>query len=86
VLGVKASIRYIPALNTTWNLGNLFQAQKELAQARQMFQRALAGFQAVLGPSCAQSRRRESALATLEAPKGRPRTLVVGRIQRRIPR
>ncbi|OCK81058.1 hypothetical protein K432DRAFT_296369, partial [Lepidopterella palustris CBS 459.81] len=36
-VGMENVDRYIPALNTVWGLGNLFQAQKELVQAKQMF-------------------------------------------------
>ena len=82
-LGMENIDRYIPALNTMWGLGNLFQAQKELVQAKQMFQRALTGFQVVIGASCAQSQQLGRALASLDAPKSKSRTLI-GRIKRRI--
>lgn len=68
---------------TMWGLGNLFQAQKELAQAKQMFQRALTGFQVVLGVSCAQIQQLGRALASLDAPKSKSRALI-RRIKRRI--
>ena len=82
-LGMENVDRYIPALNTMWGLGNLFQAQKELVQAKQMFQRALTGFQVVIGASCAQSQQLGRALASLDAPKSKSRTLI-GKIKRRI--
>jgi tetratricopeptide (TPR) repeat protein len=82
-LGPDNVERYIPALNTMWNVGNLFQEQKEPAQAKPMFERAFAGFKVVLGASCAQSQQLERALASLDAPKSKSRTLVA-RIRRRI--
>ena len=71
-LGMENVDRYIPALNTMWGLGDLFKAQKELVQAKQMFQRALTGFQAVIGVSCAQSQQLGRALASLDTPRVNP--------------
>ena len=65
-LGLKYVERYQPALNTIWNLGDLFAAQVHLDKAKEMYSRAHTGFRAVLGPSSDQCQRIERNIASLD--------------------
>jgi len=49
-LGTDNIITYIPALNTLWGLGSLFERQADFAKARIMYLKALAGYKQVIGP------------------------------------
>jgi hypothetical protein len=82
-LDIETVKTYIPALNTVWNLGSLFQTRKELPNAEQMYRKALAGFQVVLGASCTQSQELERALESVDTARSKPKTLV-SRIKRRL--
>ncbi|XTI93092.1 HET-domain-containing protein [Cenococcum geophilum] len=64
--------RYRPALNIILNLGYLFAAQGGLTEAKAIYLRALASFQALLGPSSNNCRRLEHALASLNPQQGIP--------------
>jgi hypothetical protein len=50
-LGVENITTYIPALNTIWNLGSLYKDETDLAKARIMYLKALAGYEKVVGPN-----------------------------------
>ncbi|OXV10858.1 hypothetical protein Egran_01381, partial [Elaphomyces granulatus] len=65
-LGLENVTRYLPALNTMWNLGYLFATQGRLAEAKEMFSRAYTGFRAVLGPSSNECQRLEHNIASLD--------------------
>ena len=49
-IGLENVGTYRPALNTMLNRGNLYMEQGELTQAREVYSRALMGFQTILGP------------------------------------
>jgi hypothetical protein len=49
-LGADNVTTYIPALNTIWGLGSLFERQADLAKAKIMYSKALAGYEKVVGP------------------------------------
>jgi len=53
------------------SLGHIFAAQGELTEAKAIYSRALAGFQALLGPSSDNCRRLERALASLNPQQGK---------------
>jgi tetratricopeptide (TPR) repeat protein len=67
---------YIPALNTSWGLGSLFEHQADFAKARIMYSKALAGYEKVVVPDhprCQSLREILQALNTVaekEAMKG----------------
>ncbi|KAE9372964.1 HET-domain-containing protein [Stipitochalara longipes BDJ] len=51
-LGVENITTYIPALNTIWNLGLLFEKEgTNLVKARIMYSKALTGYEKVFGPN-----------------------------------
>jgi hypothetical protein len=75
-LGPVTVARYRPALNTVWNLGNLFNAQGELTEAKTVLSRAFNGFQDLLGPSSDECEDLERALASLHSSKSKFRKVV----------
>jgi tetratricopeptide (TPR) repeat protein len=70
-LGLKNVARYRPALNTIWNLGDLFAAQRHLDKAKEMYIMACAGFQVLLGPSSNECQCIERGIASLDATQGK---------------
>jgi len=66
-LGLDNVARYRPALNTMWNLGDLFAAQGHLSEAKEMYSRARTGFQVLLGPSSDRCQRLERSIASLDS-------------------
>ena len=57
---------YIPALNTIWGLGSLFERQADLAKARIMYSKALVGYEKVGGPDHPRSRSLRDNLRALD--------------------
>ena len=57
---------YIPALNTIWGLGNFFEVQADLAQARTMYSKALVGYEKVVGLDHPGSRKLQDLLLALD--------------------
>ncbi|KAH9203165.1 hypothetical protein DL95DRAFT_255345, partial [Leptodontidium sp. 2 PMI_412] len=55
-IGPDNIITYIPALNTIWGFGYLFELQADITKARTMFAKALCGFEQVFGPEHAKSK------------------------------
>jgi hypothetical protein len=55
-LGADNTTTYIPALNTIWSLGFLFERQADSAKAKIMYSKALLGFEKVVGPNHPSSR------------------------------
>jgi tetratricopeptide (TPR) repeat protein len=69
--GLENVARYRPALNTIWNLGDLFAAQGYLDKAKEMYSRAGTGFQALLGPYSNECKRIERSIASLNTTQGK---------------
>ena len=57
---------YVPALNTTFNLGLLFEHQAKIAPARIMFSKALRGYEQVFGLDHAESETARNKLCALD--------------------
>ena len=70
-LGLENVARYRPALTTMSNLGNLFNTQGHLGEAKEMYSRARTGFQALLGPSSHQCLKIERRIASLDSMQGK---------------
>jgi hypothetical protein len=66
-IGPDNIITYVLALNTTLNLGLLFECQADLAKARTMFSKALRGYEQVFGPDHAKSETLRDQLCALDA-------------------
>jgi hypothetical protein len=66
-IGLDNIITYVPALNTTLNLGLLFECQADLAKVRTMFSKALRGYEQVFGPKHAKSETLRNKLCALDA-------------------
>jgi hypothetical protein len=49
-------ITYVPALNTMWGFGCLFEVQADLTKTRTMYTKALGGYEQVFGPEHAKSK------------------------------
>ena len=77
VLGLENAARYRPALNTIWGLGNLFEAQRHLDKAKEMYSKARTGFQVLLGPSSNECQRIERRIASLDATQGKCRDIFI---------
>jgi tetratricopeptide (TPR) repeat protein len=58
---------YVPALNTTFNLGLLFEHQANIATAKTMFLKALCGYEQVFRPDHAKSESVQNKLCALDA-------------------
>ena len=72
VLYVEGTVsRYRPALNTTWNLGDLFATQGKPSEARVMYLRASSGFEGLLGPSSYEYQRLKESIASLDSTNGK---------------
>ncbi len=67
VLGLDNIITYIPALNTTLNLGFLFESQADIAKARIMYSKALIRYEKVFGPDHLKSHSLWDELIALDA-------------------
>jgi hypothetical protein len=67
-LGAENITTYIPALNTIWNLGSLFQEGTDLAKARIMYSKALAGYEKVVGPNHPKSHSLRESIRALDSP------------------
>jgi tetratricopeptide (TPR) repeat protein len=65
-LGVDNVTTYIPALNTIWAFGSLFERQADLAKARIMYSKALVGYNKVVGPDHPGSRSLQDNLRALD--------------------
>jgi hypothetical protein len=76
-LDPKNVARYRQALNTIWNLGDLFAAQRHLDKAKEMYLMACTGFQVLLGPSCNQCQLIEFNIASLDATQGKCRDISI---------
>jgi hypothetical protein len=70
-VGLKNVARYRPALSTIWNLCNLFVAQGQPNEAKEMYSRACTGFQDLLGPSSNECQQLEHSIASLDATQGK---------------
>jgi hypothetical protein len=75
-LGLENVARYRPALNTMWNLGNLFATQGCLDEAKELYLRACTGFRAVLGPSSNECQQLENNIASLDPRKVNEKTFL----------
>ena len=65
-LGLKVMSSHIPALNTMFNLGNLFSELNEKGMAKTMYNRALTGFATIQGPSSRTCRELKRLLDALD--------------------
>jgi Tfp pilus assembly protein PilF len=65
-IGPDNIITYVPALDTSLNLGVLFERQADLAKARTMFSKALRGYKLVFGPEHAKSKTLRDKLYALD--------------------
>jgi hypothetical protein len=63
--GADRAMTYIPALNTFWGLGALFERQADLEKARAMHLKALVGYEKVVGPDHPKSRNLQDNLHSL---------------------
>ena len=70
-LGAENIMTYIPALNTMHNLGSLFERQADVAKAKIMYSKALAGYEKVVGPDHPDSYRLREILQALDTVKGK---------------
>ncbi|KAN0073072.1 HET domain containing protein [Elaphomyces granulatus] len=68
-LGLEDVTRYRPALNTMWNLGDLFAAQGHPGEAKEMYSRARTGFQVLRGPSSDVCQQLDLRIASLDPTK-----------------
>jgi hypothetical protein len=66
-IGPDNIITYVPALNTIWGFGSVFESQDDLAKARTMFSKALRGHEQVFGPDHAKSEILRKILCALDA-------------------
>ncbi|PQE26671.1 beta transducin het-e4s protein [Rutstroemia sp. NJR-2017a BBW] len=66
-LGTDNIITYVPALNTIWNLGSLFELQADLAKAGTMYSKASLGYEQVFGPEHPESQSSRRKLYALDA-------------------
>ena len=57
---------YIPALNTIWGLGSIFECQSDQAKARVMYSKALVGYERAVGPDHPESQQLRDILETLD--------------------
>jgi hypothetical protein len=64
--GTDNTSTYIPALNTIWALGSLFERQTDLAKARIMYSKALVGYEKVVGPDHPRSQSLRDNLQALD--------------------
>ncbi|KAM3066498.1 hypothetical protein ACMFMG_011996 [Clarireedia jacksonii] len=67
VLSTDNIINYVPALNTIWNFGSLFEHQADIAKARAMYSKALLGYEQVCGPEHPESQSSRHKLCALDA-------------------
>jgi hypothetical protein len=72
-LGAENITTYIPALNTIWDLSSLFEEETDLAKARIMYSKALAGYEKVFGPNHPKSHSLRENLRALDTPTGKKR-------------
>jgi hypothetical protein len=68
-LGCEPVKTYIPAVNTTYNLGLLFASQGELNKARAMYSLALMGYESVFGQDHADYQNVDERLKALKDPE-----------------
>jgi hypothetical protein len=66
-VGYEMVARYIPALHTMENLGDLFITQRDQAGAESMYKRSLAGYQVLFGPSSDPCQELEHKIAGLSS-------------------
>ena len=66
-LGEENTMTYIPALNTMWAFGSLFESQVDIPKARTMYLKAFAGYEKVVGPDHPRSQSLRDKLGTLDA-------------------
>src|SRR5271170_1847115 len=66
-LSVDNVTTYIPALNTIWAFGSLFERQADLAKARIMYSKALVGYDKVVGPDHPRSQSLQDNIRALDA-------------------
>jgi tetratricopeptide (TPR) repeat protein len=69
---------YILALNTTFNLGLLYEHQADIATARTMFSRALRGYEQVFGLDHAKSETTRNKLCALDVILGNKALVEIG--------
>jgi calcineurin-like phosphoesterase family protein len=69
-LGVENITTYIPALNTIWNFGLLFEEENDLVKARVMYSKALTGYEKVVGPNHPKSHSIRERLRALDTSTG----------------
>jgi hypothetical protein len=65
-LGADSTTTYIPALNTVWGLGFLFERQADSAKAKIMYSKALLGYEKVVGPNHPKSQKLRDNLQVLD--------------------
>jgi hypothetical protein len=66
-LGTDNIITYVPALNTIWNFGSLFEHQADIAKTRTMYSKASLGYEQVFGPEHPRSQSSCHKLCALDA-------------------
>ena len=64
-LGTDNVITYVPALNTIWGFGSLFERQANIVKARTMYSKALLGYEQVYGPEHTKSETLRNKLCAL---------------------
>jgi hypothetical protein len=79
-LGVENITTYILALNTIWNLGSLFEEGTDLAKARIMYSKALAGYEKVMGPNHPESHSLRESLQALDTLTGKKRSKLLRKL------
>jgi hypothetical protein len=66
-IGPDSITTYVPALNTIWGFGYLFELQADITKARTMFAKALYRYEQVFGPEHAKSKTLRDKLHILDA-------------------
>jgi len=66
-IGPDNIITYVPALNTIWGFGSLFEHQADVVQARNMYAKALCGYEQVFGLEHVKSMTLRNKLCALDA-------------------